>query len=269
MNNYNGLKAISLVFSLSVIGQAQAAEHPSVAEIVRQTEHSAYYLGEDGRANVTMTITDAQGRERKRRLTILRRDAPGDNLAGKQQYYIHIGYPSDIKNTVLMVWKNPGQDDDRWLYLPGLDLVKRIAASDKRTSFLGSNFYYEDISGRATALDRHALVETTENFYVIKNTPKQPETVEFSHYVMWVHRVSHLPIKVEFFDKQGSKARVYEALKVETIQGHPTVVQSRMRDLALGQNTVLDFRRIRYDTGIDATVFTERHLRNPPRAALR
>ncbi len=27
----------------------------------------------------------------------------------------------------LLVWKHQDRDDDRWLYLPALDLVKRIA----------------------------------------------------------------------------------------------------------------------------------------------
>ncbi len=39
--------------------------------------------------------------------------------------------------------------------LPDLDLVKRIAAGDKRTSFVGSHFLYEDISGRAVQEDKH------------------------------------------------------------------------------------------------------------------
>ena len=86
--------------------------------------------------------------------------------AGDQKYYLHISYPSDLKNTVLLVWKHPGSDDDRWLYLPALDLAKRIAASDKRTSFLGSDFLYEDISGRDVTADTHQLVETTNDYYV-------------------------------------------------------------------------------------------------------
>ena len=54
-------------------------------------------------------------------------------------------------------------------------MVKRIAASDKRTSFVGSDFLYEDISGRGLNEDAHELIETTEDHFVIKNTPKKPE----------------------------------------------------------------------------------------------
>ncbi len=265
---------VILVMVLGFAIQAHSAATPSVDEIVKRTEHTAYYRARDGRARVSMRITDSQGRERKRRFTILRRDqySEEDELngrVGEQKYYVHIGYPSDLRNTVLLVWKHNSSDDDRWLYLPALDLAKRIAASDKRTSFLGSDFYYEDISGRSVDQDHHELVEVTDSYYVVKNIPKQPNTVEFSSYTMWIHKETFLPVKVEFYNSQGDKHRIYEVLQVEIIQGYPTVTQSRMQDLSLNQQTVLEFSKISYDIDIVEDVFTERYLRNPPRNYLR
>ena len=250
------------------------AATPSLDEIIRKTEHTAYYLGNDGSARVKMKITDSQGRERKRRFSILRLDEQAgqqdqQGSSGKQKYYLHINYPSDLKNTVLLVWKNPGGDDDRWLYLPALDLAKRIAASDKRTSFLGSDYLYEDISGRGMNADSHELVETTKDYYVIRNVPKQAETVEFSEYTMWIHKQTFLPVKVEYLDKQGKKYRVYDVLGVETLQGYPTITRSRMRDLVSGQESTMEFSHIKYDRGLPDDIFTERYLRNPPNDLLR
>ena len=251
-----------------------SAATPSLDEIIRKTEQTAYYLGSDGSARVKMTITDSQDRERKRRFSILRLDEQAgqqdlQGSSGKQKYYLHIDYPSDLKNTVLLVWKNPGGDDDRWLYLPALDLAKRIAASDKRTSFLGSDYLYEDISGRAMNADSHELIETTKDYYVIRNVPKQPDSVEFSEYTMWIHRQTFLPVKVEYLDKQGKKYRVYEVLGVETLQGYPTITRSRMQDLVSGQESTMEFSHIKYDRGLPEDIFTERYLRNPPNDLLR
>lgn len=260
-----------LISSTSVVTPAFSASM-SVDDIVRKTEYMSYFQGSDGKARVKMTITDSQGRERKRRFSILRRDQEADDKAGSggdQKYFVHINYPSDLKNTVLLVWKHPGSLDDRWLYLSALDLAKRIAASDKRTSFLGSDFFYEDISGRSLNEDTHKLVETSDRYYVVKSVPKKPDAVEFSEYTMWIHRKSFLPIKAEFLDKQGQKHRTYTALKVDDIQGHPTVTQSKMQDFKLKQETVLEFSNIKYDTDIPESIFTERYLRNPPRGLLR
>lgn len=274
MNKYRVFPAMLLLSVLMVTQLAWSAADKShnVQDIVRKTEQVAYYQGQDGQARVTMKIIDAKGRERRRVMSILRADGEAENTAQgtlTQKYYVYLHYPSDVKDTVLMVWKNGTSDDDRWLYLPALDLVKRIAAGDKRTSFLGSDFFYEDISGRNMDEDSHELVEVTDNYYVVRNTPKDPDGVEFSRFEMWIHRGSHLPVKVEFFDRQDTRYRVYEALKVEQIQGNPTVVESRMRDLRTNTETTLEFSKVKYDMGIPDSVFTERHLRNPPRQYLR
>ena len=268
-------QAVRLLLALLLLAAGPAGgAAPSLEDIIEKTEHTAYYLGRDGSARVKMTIKDSRGRERKRRFTILRLDeqpGPQDTAtpSGNQKYYLHIDYPSDLKNTVLLVWKRPGGDDDRWLYLPALDLAKRIAASDKRTSFLGSDFLYEDISGRAMNADRHQLLDTTNDYFVLKNTPESAASVEFSEYTLWIHRQTFLPVKAEYLDKQGKPYRVYEALEVKTVQGYPTVTRSRMRDLASKQETVMEFSSIRYDRGLPEDIFTERYLRNPPRDLLR
>jgi hypothetical protein len=261
-----GLAGALALLVLALVGGSALAEGLTVDEVVQRTEQVAYYQGDDGRARVTMTITDGQGRVRNRRFQILRRDQDGDadEGAAEQKYFVHIKYPADVKNTVFMVWKHPERDDDRWLYLPALDLVKRIAAGDKRTSFLGSDFCYEDISGRSISDDRHRLIETTDDYYVLESVPKRPELVDFARFTMWIHRDSFVPVRAEYFDAQDRKYREYEVLEVATIQGHPTVMKSRMKDLRDGGETLLAFDNVAYDLGLPEGIFSERYLRHPP-----
>lgn len=250
-----------------------AAAAPSVDEIIQRTNHVAYYQGKDGRAQVAMTITDDQGRTRNREFVILRRDEQGDAadaaFTGEQKFYVYFHRPADVNKMVFMVWKRMDRDDDRWLYLPALDLVKRIAAGDKRTSFVGSNFFYEDVSGRRTTDDTHELAETTDNFFVLKNVPKDPATVEFASYKMWIHRKTFVTVKIEYYDTQAKPIRVYEALKVDTVGAFPTVTKSRMKDLRTGGETVLDYSDVKYDLGLPDEIFTERYLKMPPREHLK
>ena len=53
----------------------------------------------------------------------------------------------------------------------------------------------------------------------LKNTPKKPDSIEFSYYKAWIHRQTFIPVKVEYYDKSGKKYRIAQALKVDTIQG--------------------------------------------------
>ena len=218
------------------------AENENVDEIVKNTNTAAYYSGEDGKSNVFMTITDAQKRTRTREFVILRKDVSD---GGDQKFYVYFKKPSDVRKMVFMVHKHINNDDDRWLYLPALDLVKRIAASDNRTSFAGSDFFYEDVSGRSPDEDFHELIEVTNKYFVLENKPKNPDIVEFSSYKMWIDKKTWLPVKSEYLDKEKNIYRIIEALDIKEIQGIPTVVKARAADLLSKNETIIEFSNIK------------------------
>jgi hypothetical protein len=237
------------------------AQEPTVDEIVTHANQAAYYAGKDGRASVKMVLHDAGGGTRERAFTILRLNLEN----GDQKFYVYFEEPADVRKMAFLVWKDVDGDDDRWLWLPALNLVKRIAPGDKRTSFVGSDFVYEDVSGRGIHEDVHELVGTEGDRYRLKNTPGDPGSVEFSYYDLWIDKQTWLPVKAEYYDKQGRLYRRVEALTVEVIAGHPTVMVSKVTDLVTGSYTVNTFTEVRYDIGLDERIFSERFLRRPPR----
>jgi len=269
MKKLFSLSATAVIFLIAGLAHGMTAD-----EIVEKSNRAAYYMEKDGSARVAMRITDSRGRERNRNFTILRRDQPGpnpedDTYCRNQKYYVYFHLPADVNKMVFMVWKHVDREDDRWLYLPALDLVKRIAATEKRTSFVGSDFFYEDVSGRNITDDSHVLEKADPTYYVLMNTPKDKGLVEFSRYRTWIHKTTFLTVKVEYFDKQGEKYREYEALKVDTVQGIPTVTRSRMKDLTAGSETTLTYSQVKYAIGLPETIFTERYLRRPPSQFIR
>jgi outer membrane lipoprotein-sorting protein len=268
------MKALVLAIALAALAARAQETAPNVGEIVAKANRVSYYQGRNGRARVSMTIKDAQGRERTREFTILRLDlAPAgdtsDAFTGDQKMYVYFERPADVNKMAYLVHKHVGGDDDRWLFLPGLNLVKRIAASDKRTSFVGSDFFYEDVSGRNPDADQHELVETTDTYYVLKNTPKDPKSVEFASYKVWIHKTSFIPVKGEYYDATGTKIREMQALEVKEIQGFQTVTKSMIGDLRTGSTTTITYNKVEYNIDLAENIFTERYLRNPPRAQLR
>ena len=268
--------ALAVLPGVSVFGQAgEAAKEESVSKegvpdietIVNKANRAAYYQGADGKAKVKMTITNKKGQTRLREFIVLRKDAVD---GGDQKYFVYFLKPADVRKMVFMVHKHTaaGRDDDRWLYLPSLDLVRRIAAGDKRTSFVGSDFLYEDISGRGLDEDAHELIETTDKYYVVKNVPKKPKTVEFGYYTVSIDRKTFLPMKMEYYDRTGRLYRIIESKETRVIQGLATVVKSEVRNLNTGGKTQMQFTDVKYDINLK-DIFTERYLRRAPREATR
>lgn len=131
---------LSVSLALGLVARAARAEDvPDVQTIVNKANIVAYYQGDDGKATVKMTIRDKQGNTREREFNILRKDVTD---GGDQNYFVYFQRPADVRRMVYMVYKHAdvNRDDDRWLYMPAYDLIKRIAAGDKRTSFVGSDF---------------------------------------------------------------------------------------------------------------------------------
>lgn len=254
------LLGISLLI-LSFFPALGFGQELGVDEIVKRANLAAYYAGQDGQSDVNMTITDSQGRERIRNFRILRLNI---KEGAEQKFYVYFNKPTDVAKMVYMVWKQIGKDDDRWLYLPALDLVRRIASSDKRSSFVGSHFVYEDVSGRGIEADTHELVETTADTYKIRNVPKETRGVEFSHYDIWVDKNNFIPVKAEYYNSKDELIRTIEALEVADIQGHPTVTKSVATDLERGGTTTMEFSNVKYDIGLTDDIFAERYLRRPP-----
>ncbi len=258
------MKALLTLFFLAataMTSSTQAEDLTDADAIVQKANAVAFYQGDDGRAETRMRIVDSNGREQLRQFTILRKDiAEG----GDQLFYVLFSRPSDVKRTAFLVKKHVNSEDDRWLYLPSLDLVKRISAGDKRTSFVGSHFYYEDISGRSLKADKHHLTETSATHYVIDNIPIARADVEFSHYKVWINKASFIPEKAEYYDAQEKLYRRISAENIQVIDSFPTATRMKAEDLRDGSYTISDMRFIHYNIDVPADVFSERSLRNPP-----
>lgn len=256
MFNLHKTLGLIAVLSFSTATLAQSAN-----ELINKANLAAVYPGNDGRAEARMMIVDGQGRKQMRQFHILRRNVV---KGGDQQYLVIFSQPADVTRTTFLVNKHPGSDDDRWLYLPGLDLVKRIAAGDKRTSFVGSTFFYEDISGRDIAADNYSIEQDNGNTWLLKAVPNTSSKVEFAYFTVSIDKKTYLPLEAIYYDTNDNAYRRISASKIETIQGHPTITQMKAENLRDGSYTLNQMRGIKYDLGIPSDVFSERSLRMPP-----
>ena len=234
-------------------------------EIMQQSHLAYYYAADDGIADVHMKLVDKKGKERVREFIMLRLDQVE---GGNQKYYTYFKKPSDISRMTFMVHKNAEENDARWIYVPSVDLIKPISADDKNSSFVGSDFTYEDVSGRHWNEDNHTLTGEVEldgrTVYVIESVPKESYK-GFAKKVSYIDKEYYLPLKEEYFNDKEKMIRIFTAEKIEEIDGYLTMTVRKIENLKKKSHTVVSFSSIDYNSGIDEDIFTERYLKNPPR----
>jgi hypothetical protein len=255
---------IALAAGLLPWHQVGAQAPPSAATILTKSQQAFLYAGSDMKARVLMTLTSAGGQKRVRELTMLRRNEAKE---GEQKYFMYFHQPADVRGMAFLVAKYPRKDDDRWLFVPAINLVKRLAARDASQSFVGSDFTYEDVSGRDLEADDHTLLREekvgSRDCYVIESVTRSP--AGYQRKVAWVDRTSFLPIKEEYFDAKDELFKAFNADEVADVEGVPTVTKRTMANKKTGHTTTVVFTDVAYGLGIEADLFSERYLRDPPR----
>ena len=167
-----------------------------------------------------------------------------------------------------MVWKHPQRDDERWLFIPAIKLVRRIAANDKRSSFVGSDFTYEDVSGREVEEDTHTLLrEETLNdrpVFVIRSVPKDESSGDFSSRLAWIDKENFVLWREEYYDKRNELYKVFTADEVKQVEDQWTAVRRTMKNVQNGHRTEVTLSEVDYNVGLEDNLFSERYLSNPP-----
>lgn len=261
-----------LFIALFVFALAIPAYAVPGTDIVRKANLAAYYAADDGSAQMLMKVyRKGVSKPISKLFFMLKKDL---EEGGKQLFYTYFVRPSDIRRTTFLVRKNIDADDFRRLYIPASDKILAIAGNRKQDPFMGSDFSYEDVSGRHYSLDTHRLLEEgtyrKRAVYITESIPKVREE-KIARMKAWIDRQTYIPLRVEFYDHQGQMYKVYESGSIKVINGFPTIMKRTMTSPLEGTHTVLlvNPKKVHYNLGMDEAVFSERSLKNPPIKYLR
>jgi hypothetical protein len=225
--------------------------------------------GRDSRAELRMHLIDRQGRARERVMTLLARRGTG--TAGDRTL-IRFSYPNDIRNTAFLVWEHPDADDERFLYLPALGRVRRIAGDEKQDSFVGSDLSYEDIGGREladyvytfsapgatwTAPDGSTHAAWALESKAIDRDAKYPRAVSV------VLKDRFIAVHADIFNRRNEREKVFDVKRLERVDGIWTVMDLVVANERDRTRTELTTTSIRYNVGLTENDFSRRALEAP------
>jgi hypothetical protein len=215
--------------------------------------------GRDGRSSIRMRLFDRQGRVRERALsTLTMKGGPGRPVPGDRSL-TRFTYPNDINGTGFLVWENPTGEDERFLYLPSLGRVRRIAGNETQDSFVGSDFTYEDIGGREFADYTYLLLDETSTEYRLESRAKAPGA-RFPRVVSLVRKDNFVVVHAEIHNRRDELQKTFDVRRLERVSGIWTVLEMVMADAAQRTRTELVVEKAEYNVGLKDTDFSRREL---------
>jgi len=173
--------------------------------------------------------------------------------------------PASIKGTGFLSWENKTGDDGQWLYLPSRKSTRRIASSDKSSSFMGSDLTYEDM-GELQASDRtHKLIEETtfegRAVWVIASTAKPEFETGYHMAKSWIDKETFIAVKMEVFDKNEKLIKTMIITKWEKVDGVWTVNKLVVTPEKGKTITTLNISNARFDVELSESKFTKDSLK--------
>ena len=218
---------------------------------------------------VKLRIVDKRGGERNRELIIKMKKYPEE----RTRSIVFFLAPPDVKNVGMLQWADPKGTDQQWLYLPEMQRVRQISGGAKRESFVGTDFNYEDLAIIAQILDwsdseartrllRDEVIDQL-SYHVIEFVPTGKD-LGYGRVLIWLSPEDVIIRRFEMYDKNGQLQKTLTTGDFRTVGVIPTPFHMEMSNLAAGSHTVVDFTDVKYDTGLDDDVFSQRALERGP-----
>ncbi|MBZ0273918.1 outer membrane lipoprotein-sorting protein [bacterium] len=252
--------ALVLLIAAAVFALPSHADERKASEIVDDMVSS--FNQENMLLQLDMTLTNAKGqtRERKLRSRVKMEDKLGRTV-------ISFEAPADVAGTKFLVVENKGRDDDQLLYLPALKRVRRIASSQKSSSFMGTDFSYYDLSPHDSEEGTHERLpdETVDGaaHYVVETAPKASTGSEYSKIKYWVRQDNKVVTKAEFSDKDGKLLKTMTVAGLEEYKPGLWIARRfEMKNVQKGTSTTVAITKYMADAKIADDYFTERFLKD-------
>jgi hypothetical protein len=217
---------------------------------------------------VVMELVDREGRTRRRVTRSFRKDYPGE-----RRTVIFFLSPTNVKGTAWLTYDYDaaGRADEQWIYLPAVRAVRRIPASERGASFLGSDFTHEDIRTEAQLplTDyRHDVVGEERidgrRCYVVEAVPVSTAVAKelgYGRVRQWIDAETWMSRRGLYWDVTGNPLKEVTVQDVRQVQGIWTAYRFEATTHRTGHRTILQVSDVEYPEALDDVYFTERGLR--------
>jgi hypothetical protein len=256
-----GASTLMLVAFLA-LPQLVSAQAPTGKQIIERND--AMRTVNDEQVEIEMQLINKQGQKRERKVTWMTKSDAQRNQKG----LIRFVSPADVRGTALLSIENADREDDQWLYLPALRKSRRISASNKSDSFVGSDFAYEDLG--AEEIDQHEYRLLREDMldgtpvFVVEATPIEKHKGEtgYSRREIFVRKDNAAIARIDFYDRQKELLKILRAKDIRQVPSSKTwrAQTLEMANQKTGHSTVIVYGPFVINAGIGDDTFSIREL---------
>lgn len=188
-------------------------------------------------------------------------------LADESRGLLVFHEPSDARGIKYLTWNydDIARDDDMWMFLPSERIVRRIAGSARRGSFMRSDLLNEDLQDRSVDDDEHRWLRSEPcgeaTCQVIESRPARTDISEYSRRVTWIREDLWLPVKVEYMDRSGQLAKTASYLDFQRFGDAWSRTRTVVTSADGRSRTVLLAQETRINGGLPSRLFEHASLR--------
>jgi len=183
--------------------------------------------------------------------------------------------PADIRGTGMLTHQHGKSEDDQWIYLPATKKSKRLASGERKNSFVGSDYSYEDLRTENLSIYSYKVVEKSmikklgQECYVVDAMPASEAEKRNSGYSkrrMWVGSKDWQIHRIDYYKADGDKGviksqRFSDFKSLPAWKGFTRAGKAVMLNKKKKSKTEFVFSDRTIDAGLGDDNFSERKLK--------
>ncbi|BDU51604.1 hypothetical protein HLVA_21730 (plasmid) [Haliovirga abyssi] len=254
-------KSILILFFI-VINLTMLAETP--IEIINKSRDVIKLNGVE--MIISLITKDRNNNVRKQKIASISK-LYSDNTEKKIMRFL---YPTDVKGTGFLSYDYEKKDDLMWLYLPSLRKSRKIAASERSKSFMGSEFSYSDITSFKIEDFKYSILGEEningEKCWKLEQKSKNDDIADdygFFKKIVYISKRNYMVMKTESYDEDDELCKVMEALgikKIDVKRNRYRATHLIIKNLDNGRSSEMIIEKIKLRENIKDSYFTTRFL---------
>lgn len=262
--------AAVLLIAVASIGfllysQVAWAAAPDAAALVERNAATARFPAATAQARFVLENKAGARRTRQARLASKLQPNGQDTMRR-----VVFDAPADIRGTSTLLVEHSGRADDMWVYLPALKRVRRLAASNKRDSFAGTDFSYGDVMGYTVSDWQHTLAGEQPldgvPHYVIESVPASVairNETGYSKRTSWIRKDNLVASRIDTLDSAGRPFKRFTFFDIQPVGnagGYWQPMRAIGRNLQTGHATTIVFSQFEVTSTLPDSDFAPNRL---------